>query len=294
MSIHKLSITYILSWGVLISLNSCSFFSNNNNSAQSPEDKLLAEVKGSKLFNSDLEGLVPQGTSSSDSTQLIERYINSWVKKQLLLLRAKSEVDLDDAGIERKLLDYKYDLIAYEFEKEYVQQELDTSIKQNDLNDYYQNNQENFILKEPIIKGILVVLPYNLPEKNEISPLIRNNNPDDLQKLKEYCVKFAETYHLNDVNWVELDNLIQNTPFEQSLLNNLLIPNNFTEFSDQDFVYYLKTIDAKNTGDIAPLEYVEQTIKNLILNQRKVKLAKDLQQNIYEEAKKNNLFIIHQ
>ena len=121
-----------------------------------------------------------------------------------------------------------------------------------------------------------------------------NNNPDDLQKLKEYCVKFAETYHLNNTNWVELDNLIQNTPFEQSLLNNLLIPNNFTEFSDQDFVYYLRTFDAKNTGDAAPLEYVEQTIKNIIVNQRKVQLSRDLQQNIYEEAKKNNLFTIHQ
>ena len=170
MSIHKLSI--ILCLGVLISLNSCSFFSNNNDSAQSAEDKLLAEVKGSKLFSSDLEGLVSQSTSSADSTQLVERYINSWVKKQLLLLRAKSEVDLDDARIERKLLDYKYDLIAYEFEKEYVKQKLDTSIKLDDLNEYYQNNQENFSLKEPIIKGILVVLPLNLPEKNEVLALI--------------------------------------------------------------------------------------------------------------------------
>lgn len=275
-------------------INSCNFFSGNSETKKTEEDKLLAEVKGNKLYSSDLQGLVAQGTSENDSTQLVERYINSWVKKQLLLLRAKTEVDIDEASIERKLLDYKYDLIAFQFEKEYIEQQLDTIVQSDDINDYFESNKNNFLLKEPIIKAILIVLPVNNSQKNEILTLIQSNNPQDLPKLKEYCVRFADTYHLNDSSWVELDNLILNTPFEQvATTNNLLVKYNFAEFSDQEFVYYLKTIDGKNTGETAPLDYISQTIKSMIINQRKVKLSQSLQQDIYEEAKKNNLFIIH-
>ncbi|MDX2306090.1 MAG: hypothetical protein NW226_24985 [Microscillaceae bacterium] len=267
---------------------------NMGGAQKQTENKLLAEVRDTKLYASDLVGLIPEGTSKTDSTQLVERYIHAWVKKQLLLLRAKSEVNMDETEIERKLQDYKYDLIAYQYEKEYIEKKLDTIVKDNEIQEYLRSNRESFLLKEPLVKSILVALPLKITEKTEIANLIKNNNRKDLPKLKEYCIKFADTYHLNDSNWVELDNLILNTPFDKfENKDNLLIPNNFTEFSDQDFVYYFKTLDVKKTGEEAPLEFITQTIKSMVINQRKVKLSQDLKQNIYEEAQKNNLFIIH-
>jgi hypothetical protein len=46
-------------------------------------------------------------------------------------------------------------------------------------------------------------------------------------------------------------------------------------------------------NDIAPLSYVEQTIKQMILHKRKIQLIRDIEKILVQDATKNNNFKVY-
>jgi hypothetical protein len=288
-----LAINHIIYYSlILCALLSCS--SSQNKNKEDTKGKLLAEVKETKLYESDLLGLVTLGTSKSDSGQMVERYIHAWVRKQLLIQKAKTTIPLDEKEIERKLLDYKYDLIAYSFEKSYIEKNLDTSISAAEIKKYYEENAVNFELKQNIVKAILVKVPKNLPELEDFKLAFMSDVAEDARKANSFAVKYAEIYLVKDTVWTDFELIIKNSPFK-SIPNKIdfLKTNRFSESSEQDFVYYLKIKDYKISNQISPINYVRERIKSMILNQRKLQLKRKLEKETFEEAQKNQGFKIY-
>jgi hypothetical protein len=278
---HYLYILFGLFWG----LNAC----NSSPDESAKRGKALAQVKDLTLYERDLLGLVPMNASKADSAEIVNRYINNWIRKQLLLAKARTEVKIDEAEIERKLLDYRYDLIAFAFEKAYIQKNLDTKVSEAEVKKYYTDNPANFELKQNIVKANWVKIPANLAEKDSLKYYLQTKNP----KLKEFCVKYAEQYALNDTTWIDLETLIKNTPFRQiANKTDFLQQNTFAETNDGKSLYYLAIREFKISNQTSPLEFVRNRVVNMIINQRKVQLAKDLEKKIFEEAKNNKDFAI--
>src|SRR5688500_15002259 len=108
----------------------------------------VARVHTAYLYKDELSGIVPPNASREDSTSWVEAYIDSWIKKQLLIHEATRKININEAEVERKMLDYRYSIIAYEYQTYYVKQNLDTMIQAKEIEDYYKNNIDNFILKQ--------------------------------------------------------------------------------------------------------------------------------------------------
>ncbi len=254
------------------------------------QEKTLARVGDKKLYAKDLIGLVGIGTNKKDSIEIINRYMQTWIRKQLLLQQAQKDTKINENEIERKLLDYRYDLLAYEFEKDYVKKNLDTNVKQTEIDDYYKNNPANFELKQNIIKAFLIKTTKNEEKKDEIRTTISQG---DNQKIKELCAKSSFQAILNDSTWVEFEQMIKNTPFQQiANKTDFLRANRFSESSDDVSTYYLLIKDYKISNQPSPLEFVRNRIKQMIVNQRKVQLLQKMEKQMYEDAKKNKTFEI--
>lgn len=272
---------------------SCSFFQGDASNARE-KGKLLAKVGENKLYERDLLGIVPMNTPSEDSTSLADRYVNAWIRKQLVLEKAQASMVLDEAEIERKLLDYKYDLITYEYQSDYIKENLDTLVSEEDIAAYYENNQANFKLRQDIGKGILVKVPNSLNTLNELRVLLSSNKAEDFPKLREYCIKFADLYQLNDSTWFNFPELVKGTPLNQMTGNDVMAnKGSVIERNDGEFFYLLKVKDFVLANTIAPKDFVSERIATTIINQRKVKLTKALEQEIFEEGKKNKSFEIY-
>ncbi len=277
----------------LFFLSACQNFISKQSPKEDPKGRLIARAATHQLFESDLEGLVPIGASSEDSTSIVDRYIHSWIRKQLVLEKARSSVEIDEVEIERKLLNYRYDLIAYQFEQEFIRENLDTTVNRATIEQYYQDNQERFQLKENILKARLIEVPAELAEKEQIRSLMQSQNPEDLEKLRELCIKHAIFYYLNDSLWIESEDLLNNKPFQERFADaQTPNPQGFYEAASNEnlcFIYIKEFISADNT---APLDYVGNRIKDIIINQRKIRLSRDLEQNVMEQASKENAFEI--
>jgi hypothetical protein len=254
----------------------------------------VAKVGNSILYQKDLAGIVTREINPKDSANLVNRYINSWIKKQLLISEAAEKINFDQASIERKVLDYRYALMVHEYKKYYVDNNLDTAVTEQEIQDYYLGNKDNFELKQNIIRGYFITVTKDAPKINQLKKLINSDDPDDFKELKSYCFRFAETYFLEDSVWINFDEAIRNTPFV-SVTNKVdfLKSNKFVEDENDKNLYFLRIKEYKISDQISPLEFVKNDIKQIILNKRKVALANQLEEEVFEKAKSSNKYEIY-
>ncbi len=254
----------------------------------------LARVYNVLLYPEDIEGLVGEYVSPADSVSIVNRYVESWIRKQLLIAEAASQIDFDEAEMERKILDYRYALMTYKFEKYYVNEKVVREVSENEIQAYYDENKDNFQLKQNIIKGIFVKIPQEAPRIGSFRKLfIEKKDEKDDEQIKSYCYSFATSYSLEDTIWLNFEDIIRNTPLA-SIPNKVqfLQQNKFVETSDDNFMYFLKVTEYKISDQISPLEFVKDDIANIIINKRKIELTNKLEEKIYKEAKKNDDFEI--
>nr|WP_236587941.1 peptidyl-prolyl cis-trans isomerase [Marivirga aurantiaca] len=282
--------------GIILLFGACEYISLKQYTSDEPEEKKtpIAKVESSILYLEDLKGIVGKEASSTDSANLMNRYVNSWIQKQLLIDEASEKINFDVASIDRKVLDYKFALMVHEYKKYHVSQNLDTSISQTEIEEYYDENKNNFELKQNIIRGYFVKITKNAPKIKKLKTLVSSNKEDDFNELKSYCFRYAESYFLEDSVWINFDEVIRNTPFK-SVSNKVqfLKTNNYAEEEDEDFLYLLKIKEYKISDQISPLEFVRNDIKQIILNKRKVAIANQLEKDVFARAQKTNKYEIY-
>ena len=245
----------------------------------------IARAKSNFLYLEDIKGLVPEGVQGLDSVERVEHFIEDWGRKQLLISEASEKINFDDAEIERKVLDYRYSLMGYEYRQFYINQNLDQDIDDEEILEYYNNNVDNFVLKQNIIRGKYIEVPIEAPNTRRIKKLIRSKKQEDFEELKAYCLSFASTYQLYDTVWMVFEDLVKNSPLAE-------IPNKvqflrtrkYVENTDKDHLYFLLVEKYRISDNISPMEFVSDQIRNIILNKRKVELAKKLEDDVYQKA----------
>jgi hypothetical protein len=255
--------------------------------------KAVARVNNTYLYQDELAGLVNGKTPKDDSIARVTAYINSWVRKQLLINEAMKNININEAEVERKVLDYRYSLIGYEFQNYFIKQHLNDSVSEDEVNKYYKEHSDNFILKQNIVRGTFIKVPKEAPRTKRVKDLIFSKSDKDMNELRSYCLSFSSAYHLSDSTWIEFDKLAVNSPMEE-IPNKIqfLKTNPYYETEDPKSLYFLKIDEYKISDNISPLEFVKEDIKNIILNKRKVELAQKLEQDVYENAVKKKDFEI--
>ncbi|BDD05994.1 peptidyl-prolyl cis-trans isomerase [Aureibacter tunicatorum] len=286
----KLSIAFLLG-GML---TSCEFveFKSNSKEANLSSQKPLARVYDKYLYEEELSTIMNSTTGSEDSLMILDKFIHTWIRRQLMMREAESNVGIDKVELEKKLQDYKFALLVHEYEKKYSRMHLNTQVSDEEVQKYYEQNKDNFQLNRNIVKADLVQLPKDAPSLKKFRKDLKSNKEDDRKDIKNYCFLNATNYSL-DENWIDFTELVKNTPWE-SLPNmvDFLKKHTFVETSNDEFIFFIRIKEYKITDQIAPLLLVEDQIRKIILNKRKVQLISNLEEEIYNRAIKNNEFEI--
>lgn len=284
---------YVLILALPTLLFSCDLIQRKKESESGMERPAIARVDETYLYHDELMGIVPPGTPKEDSVSRAEAYVNSWIRKQLLIRQAGRQIDINKAEVERKLLDYRYSLIAYEYQTYYIKQNLDTVIAQRDIEQYYTDHIDNFVLKQNIVRATFLKVPQTAPRTKKIKELVLSTREKDLEELKSYCLSFAAAYHLSDSSWMQFDELVKASPLvEMPDKVQFLKRNPYYETSDEAYLYFLKVDEYRISDNVSPLQFVRDDIANIILNKRKVELAKRLDDEVFSKAQQNNEFEI--
>ena len=274
---------------LVLSFSSCTFFFKET------DDRLkVARVNDTYLYYDDIKDLVSENTTKEDSILLVQNYINRWATQQLFVDGAMLNLSESQQASFNKLVNqYKNDLYTKAYIEALVKRSIDTTVTDEESKMYYQANEEVFKLNEDLIKFRYIHVDENIIDFNKIEQKFKRFNKSDKKELDSISVQF-KSYSLNDSIWIKVSQVINKisiiTPGNK---NELLKKSNFVQLKDSLGVYLMQINDVLLRGDTAPLEYLKPTIDQIVINQRKLELIKQLEKDITQDAIKNKQFEIY-
>ena len=210
-----------------------------------------------------------------------------------MIQKAESNLADEQKNVEKQLRDYRNSLITYTYEKELVKQKLDTIVADSDIEEYYNNNQPDFELKDNIIKVIYVKVDKKAPGIDKLKKWYKSDNAKDREQLASYCHQFAANFYLDDNSWLLFDDLLKEIPIQTYNKELFLQNNRFVEVSDSLNSYFVNIKGFKTRNSLSPIEFEKENIKNIILNKRKLQLINKMKEDVYNEAANNKKIEIY-
>lgn len=273
---------------IVFTVFSCNYFTVKNDVR-----KPVARVNDSYLYKKDLLKILTNSSSKQDSIIRVKNYINSWIEHTLLLNKAKQNLTEENNKFEDLVKKYEEDLFINSYKEKAVEQYLDTTITLNDINDYYKKNNKNFILNENLVKLKYINFNKSILNKKELIKLFKSNKKEDLDSLKSKELSL-KSMNLNDSIWVKYIDLITKLPIFKKIDKKVLLKKGyFIQKEDSLSLYLLKISAVLKAGNIAPQSYIKPTIKQIILQQRKLKLLKNIEETLVNDARKKQQIEIY-
>jgi hypothetical protein len=282
----KITTSFLLVCSALFLTTGCKYF------AKKPEQP-VARVFDKYLFPSDLDLVVPEEASREDSMDIARIYVETWVKKQLMLYRAELALSSEQKDFERQIEDYRTSLLIYSYKQKLLEQKLDTAVSFRDIQEYYTSNQGNFILNEDIVKASFVKVPRSSPDISSVRRWSRSGTDEDLDNLEKYSIQYADKFDTFGNQWIEISTILDKIPFTSSQISSYLRYNKNIETSDSAFYYFVHFFDHLEEGEVSPLEIVREDIRSILLNKRKIEFYHDLENQVYSEGVNRNQFEIY-
>lgn len=253
----------------------------------------MAEVGSEKLYRTDLDAVIPKGISKDDSTYLAKQYINTWATELVYLEIAEEQLSKNEKDVTRELEDYRKSLLKYRYEQLYVNERLDTSVTDEEVEEYYNAHQEKFILKRPLVKARFLSISEDSPAKELIRKRMSSKEVDDLVEADSLAYSSALKFTTWSDNWIDVTVLSREFSMDyETLLSQ--IKNKWIENVDTLGVARIAYInEIMKKGEVAPVEYSSPSIKDIIISSRKQALISTLEQDLLKDARENGKFVIH-
>jgi len=260
---------------------------------ESNPEQPVARAFEQYLYPADLEKVIPNGTGVEDSMLMAKRYIETWVKDQLMQHRAEESLTEEQMDFEKQIEEYHRSLLIYTYRQKLLQQKMDTLVNENEILSYYEENTKNFLLDRNVIKGTFVKIPLSAPQLDQLRRWSWSNREEDLDQMEKYCLTYAEKYSDFNDTWVDFSSIKVQLPVRISDPVNYLRSYHNIERTDSLFRYLVHISAYLTEGEVAPVEMVSEDITNIILNKRKIQFIKDLEHRVYTDGVARNQFEIY-
>lgn len=274
---------------LFFSILSCDFFYKQE------EKKVVARVGNNYLYEEDIKTFFSGNIAKQDSINLARNYINSWATKQLLTDRAIINLNEEKLKEMEKLIqDYRTDLYINAYQEALISRAMDTTVYSTEIATFYNENSENFRLNEELLKFRYIHLNKDNSNIESITESFKRFNEEDKNVLDSLAIQFKR-YSLNDSIWIKITQVVEKVPvINLENKEGYLKKSQFFEIQDSLGVYLMYVNDIAKTYDVAPLAYIQPTIKQIILNRRKLEFVKELEKDIINDAIQKKQFEIYE
>lgn len=264
------------------------FFIACQNRIQKADDTVVAKVYDTELMRSEIIAIIPPHSSKDDSILMSQNYLRNWITKQLLLHKAIDNLSDEEKNIRKQVEDYRTSLLIHQYKQKLIAQKLSEEIENEQVEKYYKDNKENFILSTPIVKAVFFVIPKTASNLDKVRKWYKSENEKDQELLDDYCISNAKKYGDFNNKWIELKYLLNLFPGNAPVQENEIRYTKHIEKENEENYYFLKISDICSEHKIAPLDYVRDEIILILKNKKKIRFESELEKQINEEAIRKN------
>ena len=280
-------ISVLIGIASLLLLAGCDYFQ------KSSKEVVVAECYGKYLYESDLKGIIPEGTSIMDSIQYASTFIDSWIRREVLIHQAESNLNMEELDLKKQLDEYRNSLVIYAYETQLINQKLDTVVSEDEIAEYYEQHKEDFQLRNTMVRVAYVIIPEDSKQKATFQKLMSDPDTLLLQNIDVLAMYYAAKSYLDVDHWMRLDELTNIVPIEIFNAESFLKKNKFVCFDMNEHTYMVRFVEYLLEESTSPLEMVRDNIKSVILAQRKQAMLERMKTALYEKAKRDRAFEVY-
>ena len=257
------------------------------------DEETVAEAGGSRLYRSELNSLIPKGIQKDDSVRLARQYINAWALDQVFLTIAQEQLSKAEKDVTRELEEYRTSLLKYRYEQLYVNERLDTAVSDDKIEEYYEAHKESFKLDRPLVKARFLRIYTESPMLEAIRKKMDSSDANDLVEADSLAFSSAIMFTTWKDEWQDVIVLAREigVPYD-SVLG--MSKKGWIRQDDTTGVTNLAYLsEIIPSGEYAPIDYMSERIRDIIISTRKQALISSLEQDLLNDARENGKFVIY-
>ena len=275
---------YVL-WGGIFLL-SCS---PKSDTEEAP-DKVLAVVGRHKLYASRVPTLPLQAV---DSSNYVQKYVRNWILEELIMKYAEEVFYVSTAELEERIRNYRKILVQYTLEQQYVEEQLNPTIKEDEIVRYYQQHAAHFTLNESILRLLYVKIPRRASGLAAFRAELQHR-PLGGSSVRGYCSQNPKFCILSDKKWMSLEKVLRSLPVaRRSSIRPRLTQEHYIEVPESTYIHLFRVLDYRVSGMSPPIDYIREEIIHNILSKRKKELIKTLHEDIWKKGERAHAYEIH-
>jgi len=248
--------------------------------------KPLLEVEGKFLYVDEVQQIIPPNVNVKDSTEIAHSYIRKWVIDVLMYENAKRNItNLNE--IDELVESYRKSLTIHQYQQKMIEQRLPKEPSEVDLKAFYTQYSAQLVLKENIIKGLLLIIPQKAPKMSNVRSWVQSGNSKSLESIEKYSLQNAISYDYFGDKWLPFSEILKRIPLKIEDPSRFLSSNRFVETSDSTQHYFLRIESFKLSGQVEPFEMAKDRISNILLNKQKADFITKFENEIYNDAVSN-------
>ncbi len=257
------------------------------------DDDVVAKVGSEKLYRHDLESVLPSGLSPEDSTRLALQYINTWASDRVFYEIAQEQLSKAEKDVTKELEDYRNSLLKYRYEHLYVNQRLDTAVTDDKVEEYFNAHQDKFVLERPVLKARYLRILADSPVVEPIRRKMSSDNPADIDEADSLAYSSAMKFTSWDGRWIDVNVLAREFGTDWKTLLSMRKGNWVSRTDTTGILHEAYIAGMVQAGNVAPLEFSSEKIKDIILSSRKQALITALERDLLNDARENGTFVIY-
>lgn len=257
------------------------------------DDGVVARLGRHKLTRSQIEEVIPDGTSPEDSLNLALQYINSWATELLFSQVAAEQLTKSEQDVSRELEDYRRSLLKYRYEQRYLNERLDTVVSRNQIEQYYETHKDLFVLERPIVKSRYLDIMQESPYLEVLKGKMASKDFEELSQADSLAYSSALKYEDRSDRWIDMVSFARDFGTDYGTLLARRDKDGFIELKGEGDVKIGYICELLPAGQVAPLEYCENRIKEIIISNRRHDLLIALEQDLISDAMNKKNFVIY-
>jgi len=264
---------------------------------------VVAKAYGAVLTWDSLAHHVPDDLNLEDSAAFAERFLDRWMREQVLLNEAKTQLSNELPELERALEAYRQSLLINTYENRYVASRLDEEVSEEAILAYYDAHPELFTLHDHAVQVLYLHLPdpqiaaqtrganwsrreareWN-NEADQIKAWLAAADSASIPELERWCIERGAVHHVDHEAWWLVRDLVDEIPLSLYRVEDQIQRTAPLSFQENDRVYFVRFLDHGLKGKTAPIDVARDQITELLLQKRRQQLREALRDTLVRRA----------
>lgn len=250
-------------------------------------DNTVAKVGRNELKITEIMDAMPSKVSGDDSVSFVRLYVDKWLVRQLKIEEANDLFSGSEEDIERMVEEYRQSLLMRKVDQYYVDQQMSTDFTDKDIADYYNTHKADFLLDRTLVKGRVLRFDAKYRQSKALMTQMREaaTSQSKSKMLEDICAKNGFELVDKRSEWIGFSDFLTYLPTAQSQNNeHLLDKTGIQELEAGGKRYYFDFTSVCRKGNVAPLEVVSESIRRILITQRRSEIIKSHEEQIVSEA----------